>query len=124
MGHVRETSRLAYEAICDSGEITGRRLEALRCVYAYGPATAHEMFRAPGELGLWKRLSELRDRGMIWESGQRRCRITGRVAIVWASTGRVKPLGVEDDASKPQPCRHCGGSGKAPAVREEQIDLL
>ena len=111
---IRATSRAAFASILASGLIEGRRLEALRGVCLEGPGTAHEIFTRPEQQGLWKRLSELRVRGVIWEQGTRKCRVTGQRAIVWAATGRTIPSDIPEPDPRAPECSHCGGTGKEP----------
>lgn len=82
----------------DSGALEGRIAAALEAVIVHGPGTATEIIVA-GKLGanrnLWRaRFCELQERDLIREQAQRKCTVTGRLALVWAFTGRETPLHV------------------------------
>ncbi len=92
----RETSRKAWREMVDSGELLGKQAAALAAVIDYGPGTSGEIIRA-AKLGantnLWRaRFTELIERGLIREIGQRSCDVTGRTGLVFEFTGRTKPL--------------------------------
>lgn len=92
----RATSREAYQALVDSGQLRGRQAEALWAVINNGPATSAEIISSAGlgaNVNLWRaRFTELVARGLIREVSARKCKITGRRALVWEATGRTKPL--------------------------------
>lgn len=83
---MRETSREAWEYINQSGVVSLRRREAYNILYGYGPMTAQELQRKAEQPGLWKRISELVDMGLVEERGKRACGVTGRMAIIWDVT--------------------------------------
>ena len=96
---IRETSREAYRHLIETGQLKGRQAAALDAVIKYGPATSGEII-AKGMLGdntnLWRsRFVDLQARGLIREVGQRPCRISGRMCLLWEATGRSKPLDVK-----------------------------
>lgn len=92
----RATSREAYRQLTESGAIKGKQAEILGCVVERGPATAAEVLEGtPHDRNrnlARARFTELQDRGLIIEVGARKCKITGRTALVWEATDRTKPL--------------------------------
>lgn len=117
----RETSRIAYQQLVDSGQLKGRQAQALNATIKHGPATSAEIIDKDdlGEnVNLWRaRFTELQARGLIREVGQRKCKITGHLALVWEATGRSKPLDVKKG--------HKAASVKElRAIAVEAIDLL
>lgn len=95
----RATSLAAYRAMVASGALLGKQAQVLEAVIEHGPATSGEIIEA-GKLGHNKnlvraRFTELVNRGLIRETGQRVCKITGRTGLVWEYTGRTKPLKLE-----------------------------
>ena len=78
----RETSRKAYLELVSNGRLGTMQYQVYTALERLGPATAQELVSA-GTTGAWKRLPELRDLGIVFEVGKRRCRVTGRTAIVW-----------------------------------------
>lgn len=104
---VRATSVLAYNEIKDRGLLSHLRWKVYDCVFRLGPITSAEVddqLKAPGQLrpGFHKRLSELRSLGVVRETGDRRCRVTGRRAVQWIATGRL-PESNEDPPPAPRP---------------------
>jgi len=90
----RETSIQAFYNAVDSGIIETRRQQVWMGLRAIGIATAHEVLEylkdqhLPGlaqvtSNNLRTRFTELRDRGLVREVGERPCRITGRTCITW-----------------------------------------
>ena len=98
----RNTSRKAWEELLASGKLRGYYLTLMRAASDTGPATAAEIIDYAGsKLGLPNhanrnlhraRITELQARGLLVESTQRKCKVTGRLAIVWRYSGRAKPL--------------------------------
>lgn len=91
----RETSIEAYHAIVKEGLLGKMQEHALLAVVNYGPCTSAEAFEHLRGNRIYDnpivqsraRFTELRNMGVIQEKGQRRCKITGRTAIVWEFTG-------------------------------------
>ena len=83
---MRRTSIDAFNAVVASGAIGKLQKEAYRVLYNEGPLTGQELARQAKIAGLWKRLSELKDSGVIQEVGKRHCTVTGRMALVWDVT--------------------------------------
>lgn len=111
---VRSTSREAYRDVMDSGYVGRKQKEVYDGLFTYGPATGTELYyamgwhRNPTHSNIVTRLGELRELGVVRESGKRECERTGKTAIVWDVTdGKpVKP-------TKPDliECPHCEGRG-------------
>lgn len=93
------TSRKAFAQLVESGQLRGRQHEVLRAVIKHGPGTSAEII-AKGDLSpnvnlMRARFTELQARGLIVETGSRRCKVTGRTALVWTFTRRTKALDVK-----------------------------
>jgi hypothetical protein len=92
----RATSRESYRQLVESGALRGKQASALEAVVLWGPATSAEIIDKAqlGEnVNLWRaRFTELQARGLIVETGTRKCKITGRTALTWEYSGRTKPL--------------------------------
>ncbi len=89
---MRQTSIDAYNALEASGALSDRRWEAYDALYHRGPLTGQELARETGVAGMWKRCSELRDMGLVYEVGTRICKVTKQNAIVWDVTSQSKPV--------------------------------
>lgn len=114
----RETSREAFKELIDSGALHGKQLAALRAVYHHGPGTSAEIIGAGlpgGNVNLWRaRFTELQARGLIVEAGTRKCKVTGRSALVWEYSKRTKPL----------PAQHRVGADKLRTLLGRACKLL
>jgi hypothetical protein len=88
---MRETSNAAYQAIKASGLLSSRREQAYDITYEHGPGTAGELRKKSGVDGLWKRLTELRDMGLVYEVQERQCAVTDKVVIEWDTTNCFAP---------------------------------
>lgn len=96
MKYPRRTSLEAYRIITGRGLLSPARDRVYRWLFDNGPATGSELNEALGEgddkagrrmgTGYHKRLSELKDLGVVYEVRERRCRVTGRTAIAWDVT--------------------------------------
>jgi hypothetical protein len=98
MSDVRETSIQAYYEIAASGLLAKRRFEAYQYLFDLGgTASAGEIDRYyvdklnPGSYykGLAKRLSELRDWGVIDEVGIKHDPVTNHDVILWSVNGKL-----------------------------------
>lgn len=72
------------------GSLGDDQFEAYTAVFYHGPGTAKEIRKHVQSCyrdGFHKRLSELRRKGHIKETGVRKCKVTGRAAIVWDVVG-------------------------------------
>lgn len=98
----RETSREAFELLVSSGAIKGHQAKILQAVIGGPDRTSGEICAALGidNVNAWRaRFTELQERGLIVESGQRVCKQSGRAGVTWRFTGRTKPLEVRRKAS-------------------------
>lgn len=89
---VRKTSVEAYDYIRASGVLGERQMRAYDCLYSQGPLTARELSDRAGE-GMWKRLSELKEMGLVEEVGEVKDPDTRMTVILWDVTGE-KPRAV------------------------------
>lgn len=80
---MRETSVRSWGAF--QPNLSEARAAVFNAVRVFGPGTAREVCEAAKLDGGWKRFSELERMGLIENDGQRKCRVSGRVAIVWVS---------------------------------------
>lgn len=83
---MRETSLAAFQEIQQDGTLGARQKQALEILIQHGPLTGNEVSHKAGLPGLWKRLSELEDLGLVRSVGKRRCAVTGRQAMTWEVT--------------------------------------
>jgi predicted ArsR family transcriptional regulator len=91
----RDTSREAFEELIRSGKLGPAQGKILRAVVGGADRTSGEICASLGldNVNAWRaRFTELQARGLIVESGTRKCKITGRTAITWRYTDRSKPL--------------------------------
>ena len=81
----RQTSIDCYNEIKNSGLLSKRRFETFEAIIKIAPCTASEVQHSinynNGGRDCMKRISELRDRGVIYEVKTRECRVTGRNVI-------------------------------------------
>jgi len=87
----RQTSIDCYNEIKANGLLSKRRLEVLVAILKNAPCTSNEALEDvySGSHGIGSRTSELRDLGVIYEKGIRKCRVTGRNVIEWDLTDRL-----------------------------------
>jgi hypothetical protein len=93
---IKRTSQLAYEGLVASGQLKGKCMRILSVLTEGGPATSGEVIEqfsdvknVNAERG---RFTELQARGLIRQIGERPCKVSGRLCIVWAPTGRDTAL--------------------------------
>lgn len=101
---IQTTSLDAYRQLVADGNLVGKQATCLERLIALGQATSGEVLDSLGikNVNAWRaRFTELQGRGLIREVGQRKCKISGRAGIVWAPTGRTKPLDVNKGAREP-----------------------
>jgi hypothetical protein len=115
MTYVRRTSANAYHEVMASGLLGERQKHAYEILYKHGPLTGNELSEQMGIPGQWKRCSELKKRGLAIEVGERECRVTGRVCIIWDVTDNP-PRKVDDETRE--------SSRQKIARLEAQIELL
>lgn len=85
----------ALRKLTETRKLTGQQRDVLVQLVEMGRATSGEVLRdlEIRNINAWRgRFAELRERGLIREVGQRKCTVSGRVALVWTFTGRDKPL--------------------------------
>lgn len=90
------TSRAAFDDLVGSGQLVGKQKHLLKILMLTGPATSGEIIDQIGRVknvNAWRgRFTELQARGLIRQVGERPCKISGRLCIVWAATGRDTAL--------------------------------
>lgn len=88
---VRQTSIDCFEQIRSTGVVSQRRLEVLEAISRTCPCTTSEATRAisTSSFGIGSRFTELREMGVIYEVGTRKCRVTDRNVIEWDLTGNM-----------------------------------
>lgn len=98
-GHLmttRATSAEAYQEIKDSGLLSKRRFDVYEELYLGGPGTQTEVVhrlwakipgkKMVGQPSFTPRFAELERLGVIVETGERQCTITGKRCIEWETT--------------------------------------
>lgn len=94
----RQTSIDCYNEIRANGLLSKRRFETFEAIMKIAPCTASEVQQSinynNGGRDCMKRISELRDRGVIYEVRTRACNVTGRNVIEWDLTDRL-PVNVK-----------------------------
>ena len=101
MKHVRHTSRLTYDNIKASGMLSKRRFEVYQTLFFVGPKTAKEIDQCHRKTGAWKRLSELRELGVVQEVGTTICPVTKQRVILWDTTNNYPRAGGLRTTRKP-----------------------
>lgn len=93
---VRRTSIETYHQIKAEGLLGRWHWIVYNTVYKYGPMTSAEAFRKihhlMGERSITQsraRFTELRDKGLLRETGTRICTVTGRNVIEWETTNNL-----------------------------------
>lgn len=103
----QDTSRAAFDHLVANGLLLGKQLRIMELLVMLGAATSGEVLakiRGVKNVNAWRgRFTELQQRGLIREVCTRRCTVSGRTCIVWAPTGRDKPL--DEERGKGQPKR-------------------
>jgi ribonuclease D len=85
----RRTSAAAYAQIEREGLLNKLQFKVYRVLYQCGPLTGRELNAEMRSTDGHKRLSELRDRCVIYEVRERACSVTGLKAIEWDVTDRL-----------------------------------
>lgn len=96
----RQTSIDCYNEIKANGLLTKIRLKVLENVLELAPCTGTElgdhMLKKYNINGSWRVLTHLRDVGILYETGTRKCTVTGREVLEWDLTDnlptKVKPI--------------------------------
>ena len=91
---VRQTSITCYNQIKSEGLLSKLRLMTYNAMIYSAPCTAGELqqYIEKNSIGVkhsWKLLSQLRDLGVVYEKGERICRISGRNVIEWDLTDEL-----------------------------------
>lgn len=92
---MRDTSIAAYNQIKEEGLLSKRRLEVYSVLFHNGPLTCGEVWRdhfkirGVSQNSINPRLSELRNAGVLIETGERSCRVTGKTCITWDVTSKL-----------------------------------
>lgn len=81
---MKDTSKQAYKKCKESGYMTRKQKEVYNWIANTGPMTAAEINKATESTSNHKRLSELADKGLIVEAGERLDRDTRKMATLWA----------------------------------------
>ena len=91
--NTRQTSIDCYNKIKQDGLLSRRRFEVYEALLSSAPCTSSEAIRNAkttfGVFGVSSRFTELRDLGVIFEKGEKKCTITGRNVIEWDLTDRL-----------------------------------
>ena len=91
--NTRQTSIDCFNQIKNSGLLSKRRFETFEAIMKIAPCTASEVQKSiiynNGGRDCMKRISELRDLGVIYEKDVRACKVTGRNVIEWDLTDRL-----------------------------------
>lgn len=91
----RRTSLLAYETIREQGLLSRQRWLIYDVLYRHGPVTINECFKIlEKERGSWNwntrtRFGELVEMGVAEEVGERECRHSGMLCIVYDVTSSL-----------------------------------
>lgn len=92
----RDTSRASFDRLVAEGQLKGKQMHIMQVLLSMDAATSGEVLDQFGgirNVNAWRgRFTELQQRGLIREVAVRACKISGRECIVWAPTGRDKPL--------------------------------
>jgi Fe2+ or Zn2+ uptake regulation protein len=104
---VRETSIDVYHKIEEEGLLSRLRFQVYSVLFHHGPMTAMEVCEKLKELkmpvkqvSVSPRMSELRDRGVVKECGEKLCAVTQHNSILWDVTNKLPAGPVEDEISK------------------------
>lgn len=87
----RSTSIEVYYQIKEEGLLSRERMRVYQWLFHNGPATAGEAAAGLGAVrnDVATRLTELRNRRVAQELGERACRVTGRPVICWDVTAHL-----------------------------------
>lgn len=90
----RQTSIDCYNQIKANGLLSKKRLEVYESILKNAPCTSGEAFSTmttkENQISQSRaRFTELRELGVIYEKGVRKCRITGKNVIEWDLTNRL-----------------------------------
>jgi hypothetical protein len=91
---IRQTSIDCYTQIKQEGLLSKKRLEVYRAILKKAPCSSGEAFATmttkENQISQSRaRFTGLRDLGVIYEKGEKKCSITGRNVIEWDLTDRL-----------------------------------
>lgn len=92
---VRETSKIAYRHICESGELDASCVRVYCWLFHNGPATGNEVVHGVGEANrrvpsqARARLTKLKERGVVMVVGKVTCPISHATAYQWDVTSNL-----------------------------------
>ena len=94
MNKIRQTSIDCYHQIKANGLLSKKRLQVYTAILHNAPCTSGEAFATmttkENQISQSRaRFTELRELGVIYEKGVRKCRITGRNVIEWDLTDNI-----------------------------------
>jgi len=92
---VRQSSKDAWKKIKENGLLSWTRWKVYHLLYMNGPLTGREINDIHKTNSGHKRLSELRNLGVVQEAGKKICSITGMNVIAWDVTDRL-PIALPD----------------------------
>jgi hypothetical protein len=87
----RQTSIDCYHQIKNSGLLSKRRFEVYEAIFKNAPCTTNEALKDiySASHGVGSRTTELRDLGVIYEKGIKKCSVTGMSVIEWDLTDKL-----------------------------------
>lgn len=81
---MNDTSVAAWHNFCNDQRLSRSYEQVINCLAnSLRPMTGQEIVNTTGRTGIWKRLSELCDMGVVVETEPRCCSITNETAIGW-----------------------------------------
>jgi len=103
----RQTSIDCYNQIKAEGLLSKRRLEVYEAIYNSAPCTSSEamvgILNSTNVLTQSRaRFTELRELGVIYEKGEKKCTITGRNVIEWDLTDNLPIQSIAPTNTKKQ----------------------
>lgn len=111
----RKISLDAYNKIKENGLLSKRRLEVYHILFHNGPLTAHEVVAIArqnhplsNQTSFNARLSELRNRGVVFEVGFKTNPVSLVENILWDVTDSLPAEPVKTQKLK---CTYCNGTG-------------
>ena len=88
--NIRQTSIDCYNQIKAEGLLSKRRLEVYEAIFKNAPCSASEIFNVKNlKTNQSGRFTELRDLGVIYEKGIKKCSVTGKNVIEWDLTDNL-----------------------------------
>ena len=100
---MRQTSIDCYHQIEAEGLLSKMRLKMLGAILHNAPCTASEAFtELECKTNQSGRITELKELGVIYETGMRKCRITGRRVIEWDLTDNLPVTPPKKETAKQQ----------------------